>query len=95
MQMVLYLLSSTVPLNDVLRAQISLTHKMTGLSILSWVFRLQSVMYTDFAKAFDTVFHNRLFVKLHAYGISVRGKFLLWLLKFFSDRTHAVRAVPR
>jgi len=75
MQMVLYLLSSTVSLNGVLHVQISLTHKMIGLSILSWVFRLQSInqsinqsiMYIDFAKAFDTVSHERLFVKLHAY----------------------------
>ena len=33
--MVLYLLSSTASLNDVLHAQICLTHKMSGLSLLS------------------------------------------------------------
>jgi len=42
MQVILCLLSSTVSLNDVLHAQSSLTHKVTGLSVLSWVFRLQS-----------------------------------------------------
>jgi len=41
-------------------------------------------VYIDFAKAFDTVSHKRLSVKLHAYGI--RGTFLSWLLNFFSDR---------
>ena len=34
----------------------------------------------DFAKAFDTVPHNRLLKKLHAYGI--RGKMLNWISEF-------------
>ena len=37
-------------------------------------------IYLDFAKAFDTVPHNRLLKKLHAYGI--RGKMLNWISEF-------------
>jgi len=44
-----------------------------------------AVVYIDFAKAFDTVSHKRLFVELHAYGT-----FLSWLLNF-SDRTHQTK----
>ena len=39
-----------------------------------------TVIYTDFSKAFDVVQHDKLFVKLHAYGIA--GVLLQWI-KFF------------
>jgi hypothetical protein len=45
------------------------------------------VIYIDFSKAFDTVSHKKLFARLHLYGI--RGSLLLWLQRFFENRTHS------
>ena len=45
-------------------------------------------IYLDFAKAFDTVQHNRLLAKLHAYGI--RGKMLNWISEFIRGRSQEV-----
>ena len=45
-------------------------------------------IYTDFAKAFDSVPHQRLLNKIHAYGI--RGKILKWIEDFLSERTQRV-----
>ena len=45
-------------------------------------------IYLDFAKAFDTVAHNRLLKKLHAYGI--RGKMLNWISEFIRGRRQEV-----
>ena len=42
------------------------------------------VAYLDFSKAFDTVPHKRLLLKLEAYG--VRGKLLRWVEAFLSKR---------
>ena len=42
------------------------------------------LVYLDFAKAFDSVPHNRLICKLHNYGIS--GHLLLWMRNFLSHR---------
>jgi len=42
-------------------------------------------VYIDFTKAFDLVSHQKLFVKLHSYG--VRNNVLMWLQNFFSGRT--------
>ena len=38
------------------------------------------VAYVDFSKAFDTVSHEKLFARLHAYGI--QGPLLKWIQKF-------------
>ena len=46
------------------------------------------VNYLDCRKAFDTVPHKRLLLKLKAYGI--RGKLLSWIEDFLSDRTQVV-----
>ena len=43
----------------------------------------------DFAKAFDTVPHQRLLNKLKAYGIE--GDILNWISSFLSNRTQRVR----
>ena len=43
------------------------------------------IVYIDFAKAFDTVSHD----KLNSYGI--RGQLLLWLQRFFFNRTHQTK----
>ena len=47
------------------------------------------IVYLDFAKAFDTVPHNRLLLKLKANG--VRGKVLNWIGSFLSDRRQRVQ----
>jgi len=49
------------------------------------------VGYIDFNKAFDSVFHEKLFYCLNEYG--VRGELLLWWTHFFSGRTHQTRVV--
>ena len=45
-------------------------------------------MYLDFAKAFDTVPHKRLLVKLEAYGIN--EQLCAWVKDFSSDRKQRV-----
>ena len=47
------------------------------------------VIYLDFAKAFDTVPHERLLAKMRAYGID--GNLLRWTKSFLSNRTQQVR----
>jgi len=44
-----------------------------------------TIVYIDFTKAFDLVSHQKLFAKLHSYG--VRGNVLFWLQNVFSCRT--------
>ena len=46
------------------------------------------VVYMDFAKAFDSVPHERLLQKLSAYGIS--GCLLSWIRDFLTERTQRV-----
>ena len=46
-------------------------------------------IYTDFSKAFDSVPHERLFVKMEALGI--RGDILKWVKSFLSGRTQCVK----
>ena len=46
-------------------------------------------VYLDFAKAFDSVPHNRFICKLHNYGIS--GHLSLWIRNFLSQRRQQVR----
>ena len=46
------------------------------------------VIYTDFAKAFDSVPHERLFVKLACLGI--QGDILGWIKSFLRGRTQCV-----
>ena len=46
------------------------------------------VLYLDFRKAFDTVAHEQLANKLHAYGI--RGNVLNWMNSFLHDRKQKV-----
>ena len=42
------------------------------------------IIYLDFAKAFDSVSHSRLVLKLHHYGI--RGSLLQWYTDYLSNR---------
>ena len=46
-------------------------------------------IYIDFAKAFDTVRHNKLIHKLSCYGIS--GNLLQWIKSFLCCRTQQTR----
>ena len=46
-------------------------------------------IYLDFAKAFDTVPHQRLTKKLYSYGI--RGNLLHWISAFLENRSQQVR----
>ena len=46
------------------------------------------VIYLDYAKAFDSVVHSKLFLKLEAHEIA--GKMLSWIKIFLSDRYHYV-----
>jgi len=45
-----------------------------------------AVVYIDFAKAFDSVSHQKLLIKLREY--SIREKLLSWISTFFSGGTH-------
>ena len=47
------------------------------------------VIYTDFAKAFDSVAHERLLLKVEAMGI--KGDLLKWIRSFLTDRTQCVK----
>ena len=47
------------------------------------------IIYFDFRKAFDSVPHNRLLIKLEYYGIT--GKILGWIRDFLTDRKQLVR----
>ena len=47
------------------------------------------VIYCDFRKAFDTVFHTRLLSKLNSYGIY--GNLLSWIEAFLCGRPQSVR----
>ena len=46
-------------------------------------------VYIDFSKAFDTVSHSKLLLKLSKYGIS--GCLLQWIASFLTNRTQKVR----
>ena len=64
------------------------------LAILdSWMLALDEggnidTIYLDFAKAFDTVPHQRLLMKLRGYGIE--GRILTWIEAFLTDRRQRV-----
>ena len=63
-------------------------------SLNDWTLALQDrhgvvIVYVDFSKAFDVVSHNKLFARLHSYGI--QGNLLLWLRNFFSGRSHCTK----
>ena len=48
-----------------------------------------AVANIDFSKAFDSVSHDKLLARFAQYGVC--GTLLLWLQRFFSDRTHQTR----
>ena len=48
-----------------------------------------TIVYVDFARAFDTVSHDKLQLKLQAYGVS--GRLLSLILNFLRDRTQVTK----
>ena len=53
-------------------------------------YKLQvDVIYTDFAKAFDTVPHGRLLTKLKSYNIS--DQLIAWIQDFLCNRKQSIR----
>ena len=63
-------------------------------SLNDWTLTLEgkdgvTVAYIDFAKAFDSVSHQKLCHKLLGYGIS--GDTLTWIENFLSERTQCTR----
>ena len=46
------------------------------------------VVYTDIAKAFDSVSHLKLLLKFEAYGF--KSNLLQWIKAFLKDRTQCV-----
>ena len=63
------------------------------LAMEEWTEAMESgydidIIYTDFAKAFDSVPHKRLAVKLKSLGIN--GEVLRWIETFLSGRRHRV-----
>jgi len=60
----------------------------------NWCFNMQAklvsdVIYFDFKKAFDSVSHNKLLIKLKAYGIY--NNLFDWITAFLSNRKQTVR----
>jgi hypothetical protein len=47
------------------------------------------VAYLDFSKAFDSVSHSKLILKLQSFGIG--GKLLDWVNNYLSGRSQAVK----
>ena len=63
-------------------------------SFNDWILSIEykhsvTVAYVDFSKAFDSVSHDKLFIRLASYGI--RGNLSQWLREYFSARTHQTR----
>ena len=48
-----------------------------------------TIAYIDFSRAFDSVSHEKLFVRMSDYGI--QGDALCWFKNFFTGRTHQTK----
>ena len=49
------------------------------------------MVYLDFAKAFDKVYHSMLIHKIKMLGLGISGKLGVWLYYILTGRTHFVR----
>jgi len=75
-----------------LRGRSTCTNLLEAMN--DWTLIVQSkhavtIAYIDFSRAFDSVSHEKLFVRLSDYGI--HGDLLRWLKNFFTQRTHQTR----
>ncbi len=75
-----------------------LARRSTSTNILEtlndWILAIKDkcavvVAYIDYSKAFDCVSHQKLTIKLSAYGIS--GNLLKWIEYFLSNRTQQIK----
>ena len=63
-------------------------------SLADWTLTLKNrhlvdILYLDFAKAFNTVYHSKLFHKLRSFGIN--GNLLKWIQDLLANRTQRIR----
>jgi len=73
-----------------------LTRRFTNLvkTLNDWTLAVNTrkcvnVAYIDYKKAFDSVCHNKLFIKLNAYGIA--GSLLSWIKDFLFNRSQVTQ----
>ena len=74
-----------------MRAKSCLTNLLECLDIITEVINrgfYVILIFLDFAKAFDSVDHHKLILKLKAFGF--RGELLDWLIDFINDRRQRV-----
>ena len=60
----------------------------TSFNLLSLTLPNYIIIFLDLLKAFDSVPHERLLTKIHAYGI--QGPLLSWLRSFLTNRSQRV-----
>jgi len=58
-------------------------------SLSDWTLCQKTDQKPGHCGAFDVVSHDKLFARLHSYGI--RGALLVWLQNFFSNHTHVTK----
>ena len=74
-----------LPGRDCMTQLLLCLEEWTGMMEIGATF---DVIYTDFAKAFDSVAHERLLKKLNSIGI--KGDLLKWIKSFLCGRTQCV-----
>ena len=89
MVIISYLTTSMV---NFIKTSSTLTNLLDSLH--HWITSLDSkkstdIIYIDFAKAFDSISHSMLILKLESYGL--HGKLLSWITVWLSGRTQSVK----
>jgi len=93
-------LSRYLRVNDLITSEQHgfLTKRSTSTNLLEtlndWTLAINnrrsvSTVYIDYSKAFDSVCHSKLFLKLQAYGIT--GNLLQWIKSLLTNRTQVTR----
>ena len=73
------------------RMKSCVTNLLESVDIITEAFNqgyLVDLIFLDFAKAFDKVWHRALLLKLNSYGLN--GEILAWLESFLSQRRQRV-----